>query len=207
MDVIQTLIERVWRVEFGFGPIKAEAEALVQQYSNGESLEVAKALLQSPLHQARMLATFILGMLAHGSSEALSLMREKVSRDEDWRVQEILAQAFDRYCADRGYEVSLPVMKEWLADPHANVRRAVTEGLRIWTTRPYFKQHPQVAVTMLGALHADESEYVRKSVGNALRDISRKHPTLIVQEIEHWDLSDKKALQTSKLASKFTERT
>jgi 3-methyladenine DNA glycosylase AlkC len=83
------------------------------------------------------------------------------------------------------------------------VRRAVTEGLRIWTTRNYFREHPQVAIQLLSQLHADESEYVRKSVGNALRDISRKHKGLIRAELENWDTPDKQVVQTDKLASKF----
>jgi 3-methyladenine DNA glycosylase AlkC len=32
-----------------------------------------------------------------------------------------------------------------------------------------------------------ESEYVRKSAGNALRDISRKHKTLVANEVQTWD--------------------
>jgi 3-methyladenine DNA glycosylase AlkC len=203
MGTMEALIERVEQVQVGFGPIKREAEIMVQQSSAEDSMEIARKLLSSPIHQARMLATFILGMLAHGSDEAFSLMKVQVSRDEDWRVQEILAQAFDRFCADRGYEECVPIMREWLADPQPNLRRAVSEGLRIWTTRPYFKQHPEVAIEMLGTLCGDDSEYVRKSVGNALRDISRKHSALVAQELQRLDLSDKKTKQTYKIASRF----
>jgi 3-methyladenine DNA glycosylase AlkC len=95
------------------------------------------------------------------------------------------------------------VIKSWLADSNPNVRRAVTEGLRIWTTRDYFREHPEVAIQLLSQLRADESEYVRKSVGNALRDISRKHKDLIANEIQKWDVSDKRVQQTYQLASKF----
>ncbi len=112
-----------------------------------------------------------------------------MSRDSDWRVQEILAQAFDRYCADTGYEKALPPIREWLADSSPNVRRAVTEGLRIWTSRPYFRDHPKLAIQLLSQLRNDESEYVRKSVGNALRDISRKHKELVRAELQQWDIS------------------
>ena len=52
-------------------------------------------------------------------------------------------------------------------------------------------------------MKADESEYVRKSAGNALRDISRKHKVLVTEELKTWDTSDKKILFTYKLASKF----
>ena len=120
-------------------------------------------------------------------------------------MQEILAQAFDQYCKDNGYEKSLPVIKDWLADANPNVRRAVTEGLRIWTTRDYFREHPDVAIQLLSQLRSDESGYVRKSVGNALRDISRKHKDLVRKELQRWDISDNRTQQTGKLAGKFLD--
>jgi len=83
------------------------------------------------------------------------------------------------------------------------VRRAVTEGLRIWTGRPYFREHPEVAIRLLSRLKDDDSEYVRKSVGNALHDISRKHRELVRAELRRWDVSQKNVEQTYKLASKF----
>jgi 3-methyladenine DNA glycosylase AlkC len=110
-------------------------------------------------------------------------LKARVSQDDDWRVQEILAKAFDRFCADVGCEDALPVIKEWMTASNPKTRRAVTEGLRIWTGRPYFRDHPEVAVQLLSRLRDDESEYVRKSVGNALRDISKKHPGLVKKEI------------------------
>jgi 3-methyladenine DNA glycosylase AlkC len=95
------------------------------------------------------------------------------------------------------------VIKDWLADANPNVRRAVTEGLRIWTTRDYFPEQPDVAIRLLSQLHADESEYVRKSVGNALRDISRKHKDLVRKEVQGWNMTNRHIRQTYKLASKF----
>jgi 3-methyladenine DNA glycosylase AlkC len=44
---------------------------------------------------------------------------------------------------------------------------------------------------------------VRKSVANALRDISRKHADLVRADVQTWDLSNKSIQQTYKLASKF----
>lgn len=111
--------------------------------------------------------------------------------------------AFDIYCAKIGYESALPVIQEWFVDENANVRRAASEGLRIWTSRPYFKEHLEIAIELLASHKDDESEYVRKSAGNSLRDISKKHADLIAAEIEKWDLSSKKVMQVYKLASKF----
>ena len=203
MDILDSLIQRVQQTQHGFTDIRKAADELAIAYNDTRRIELARALFQSDVPQARMLATFIYGDTAAQDVERLRFLKEHVSRDPDWRVQEILAQAFDRYCSDMGYENALPTIEVWLNDAHANVRRAVSEGLRIWTARPYFKEHPHLAVQLLSQLKADESEYVRKSVGNALRDISRKHPQLVQTEIEQWDLQDKRIAYTHKLASKF----
>ena len=98
-----------------------------------------------------MLATTILGRLAITNNEALCFLKEQISTDENWRVQEMLAKAFDEVCKHRGYEASLPLIEEWINDDNPNVIRAVTEGLRIWTSRPYFKEYngPQILDTDL----------------------------------------------------------
>ena len=75
--------------------------------------------------------------------------------------------------------------------------------LRIWTSRPYFKDNPNEAIERIANLKEDASEYVRKSVGNALRDISKKFPELIKIELDSWKLESKEIKQVYKLASKF----
>ena len=95
------------------------------------------------------------------------------------------------------------MIKAWLTSDRATVRRAVSEGLRVWTSRPYFKENPQIAINLLAANKNDDSEYARKSIGNALKDISKKHAELIAQELASWDLSTKEIRQVYQLASKF----
>jgi 3-methyladenine DNA glycosylase AlkD len=203
MHKIEKLIQRVQKTQHGFLDIQKAADEVADGQPAQESLRVAKQLFASDVYQVRSLATFILGRLAYNSTESLEFLKRRVSQDNDWRVQEILAKAFDRYCADVGYEQALSVIKEWLADSSPNVRRAVTEGLRIWTGRFYFKAHPEVAIQLLSQLRNDDSEYVRKSVGNALRDISKKHKELIIIELRRWNIANKRIEQTHKLASKF----
>lgn len=113
--------------------------------------------------------------------------------------------AFDNHCKIVGYEEALPLIEEWLNSDCANVRRAVSEGLRVWTSRPYFKDNPQIAIQLLSAHKDDKSGYVRKSAGNALRDISKKYPELIREELNSWDLSSKGIKQVYKLAGKFLD--
>ena len=102
-----------------------------------------------------------------------------------------------------GYESAIPVIDEWLRSDNPDTRRAITEGLRIWTSRSYFKENPQEAIKRIASLKEDTSEYVRKSVGNALRDISRKFPELISEELKTWNLETKEIKQVYKLASRF----
>ena len=114
-----------------------------------------------------------------------------------------MAKAFDEFCKKIGYEKALPIIDEWLKNNNPNTRRAVTEGLRIWTSRPYFKDNPNEAIERIASLKEDVSEYVRKSVGNALRDISKKFPELIKIELGSWKLESKEIKQVYKLASKL----
>ena len=206
MDEIEILLQRVKKTRHGFLDIQEAANEVVIKHPAGESLTIAKKLYDSEIYQARSLATFILGRLAASLDEVIEFLKLNVSKDDDWRVQEILAKAFDRYCSDIGYETALPIINQWLSDSSPNVRRAVTEGLRIWTGRPFFKDHPEIAIKLLSQFRNDESEYVRKSAGNALRDISKKHKELVKKELYNWDLTNKHTRQTYKLAGRFLEK-
>lgn len=44
---------------------------------------------------------------------------------------------------------------------------------------------------------------VRRSAGNTLRNISRKHAGLIQAELATWDVHDKRVAQVRELASEF----
>ena len=63
-----------------------------------------------------------------------------------------------------------------------------------------------MAIQFLSSLKDDESEYVRKSIGNALKDISKKYPELISNELKQWDLSSKGIKQVHKLASAYLNK-
>ena len=164
--------------------------------------ELAFLAYHSEVYQVRMYGVFLFGYLST-DKEILTFMREEVSKDDNWRVQEVLAKSFDEFCKSIGYEKTLTVIDEWLNHDNPNTRRAVTEGLRIWTSRPYFKENPREAIRRIANLKEDKSEYVRKSVGNALRDISKKFPELIKDELNTWKLENKEINQVYMLANKF----
>lgn len=203
MKDINDILEHILQIEHGFKHIDAGAAEIMTRYSKEQCFELALEWFRHEAYQVRMLATTLLGFMAVENNDALLFLREQVSADGNWRVQEMLAKAFDEVCKNRGYEDSLPLIEEWLDDNNPNVVRAVTEGLRIWTSRPFFKDNSLLAIALLSKHKAHESEYLRKSVGNALRDISKKDHELVQNEVKTWDLSNPRVLFTYKLAVKL----
>ena len=201
-EYIAALEQELSSVENGFKPEESRALEDFQSHDFAYCKTLAFAAYQSPVYQVRMYGVFLFGHLSE-DEEILHFMKEEVTKDENWRVQEILAKSFDIYCKNIGMENALPTIEEWLHSDNPNARRAVTEGLRIWTSRVYFKDHPEEAIRYLAQLKEDSSEYVRKSVGNALRDISKKFPDLIKREVKTWSLDSKEIKQVYRLTTKL----
>jgi 3-methyladenine DNA glycosylase AlkC len=186
-----------------YGLIQKEAENIYKNNSIEECLEIAMECYNSELYYIQAFGVYIMGLIAHKNKKAYIFLKNNVNNNPAWQVQEFLAMAFDNYCKNNGYEKSLKIINEWLNSKNANNRRAVTEGLRIWTKRPYFEDNPKEAIKILSKYKTDESEYVRKSVGNALKDISKEYPELIKSELKKWKLDSKEINQVYKLASKL----
>ena len=192
-------------IENGFKEQENRALADYKEKGAERCKELAYLAYGSNVYQVRMYAVFLFGHLSD-REEILAFMRDEVSKDENWRVQEVLAKAFDEFCKKVGYEQALLTIDEWLKTGNSNAKRAVSEGLRIWTSRPYFKDNPDEAIRRLASLKDDASEYLRKSVGNALKDISKKFPNLVKVQLDSWNLGSKETMQTYKFASKFIKK-
>lgn len=201
-EYIVSLEKEFSLIENGF---KEEGKRAFADYKSNDNEYIRKLAFlayKSDAYQVRMYGVFLFGYLSE-QDDILAFMRDEVSKDDNLRVQEVLAKAFDEFCKKIGYEKALPIIDEWLKNNNPNTRRAVTEGLRIWTSRPYLKDNPNEAIRRIAALKEDTSEYVRKSAGNALRDISKKIPELIKAELCNWKLESKEINQVYKLASKL----
>ena len=186
-----------------YGLVPKEAEKIFNENSLENCWNIAMEYYGNELYYIQMLAVYIIGLI--GNKKALNFLKNTVSKNPLWQVQEFLAMAFDLYCKKNGYENSLEIINEWLNNKNSNIRRAVTEGLRIWTKKPYFEDNPQMAINILSKFKTDESEYVRKSVGNALKDISKIYPELVKKEIGKWKLDTKEIKQVYNLANKRME--
>lgn len=119
---------------------KTEAKKYYQSNPPEECREMGYTLYRSENVQIQEIGVLLLGYCAHMYGDALQFLRENVSHHKSWKVQEILAMAFDIYCRSVGYEQALPLIREWMEDDNANVRRAAAEGLRVWTSRPFFRE-------------------------------------------------------------------
>lgn len=195
------LLEKIKNIEHGFRHI-IEAGNIIIKDPSIDHLEYAESLLGDESYQVRMLATYLLGQLSLENKDALEILENKVAKDGNWRIQEMLAKAFDYHCQAIGYEKCLSIIQKWINHENPNVKRAVIEGLRIWTSRPYFKENPEVAIRLIAKFRSDDSEYLRKSIGNSLRDISKKHKVLVDNEVANWNLADKKVIFIRKLIYK-----
>ena len=203
-EYIANLEKEFSLIENGFKEEEKRALTDYKSNANEHIKKLAFLAYKSDTYQVRMYGVFLFGYLSE-QDDVLTFMRDEVSKDDNWRVQEVLAKAFDEFCKQTGYEKALPTIDEWLKNNNPNTRRAVTEGLRIWTSRPYFKENPDEAIKRIAALKEDSSEYVRKSVGNSLRDISKKFPELIKAELNNWNLESKEVEHVYRLASRFID--
>jgi 3-methyladenine DNA glycosylase AlkC len=184
-----------------YGLAQKEAEKIYNENSLEKSWEIAMECYNCEPHYIQMLGVYILGLI--GNKKSLTFLKNTVSKNPSWQIQEFLAMAFDNYCKKNGYKNSLKIINEWLNNKNENIRRAVIEGLRIWTKRPYFEDNPGETIKLLSKFKTDASEYVRKSVGNSLKDISKTYPELIKNELCKWKLETKEINQVYKLANKI----
>ena len=178
-NYIASLEKEISLIENGFK--EEEKRALSDYRSNDKEFvkKLAFSAYNSNTYQVRMYGVFLFGYLSE-QNDILTFMRDEVSKDDNWRVQEVLAKAFDEFCKNTGYEKALPIIDECLEN-----------------------DNPNEAIRRIVALKEYPSEYVRKSVGNALRDISKKFPELIKDELNNWKLESKEINQVYKLASKL----
>lgn len=103
---------------------------------------------------------------------------------------EFAVRHFLRHDLDR----ALAIMTGWTQSPDEHVRRLASEGSRPrlpWSFKlPGIIAEPQRIAPILGALNADPSPYVRRSVANSLNDITKDSPDHALALAESWSRDD-----------------
>lgn len=79
---------------------------------------------------------------------------------------------------------------DWARDPSATVRRAAVESVRprgVWVKHlSWSVSAPALMLPIIEELRGDTSRYVANAVGNALNDISKKKPELVLEVAARW---------------------
>lgn len=127
--------------------------------------------------------------LADRPEEALDELRPLAS-EADSMVGEAV-QAFGvRPQAEALGPAVLEHLKSWARDPSASVRRAAVEAVRprgVWVKHlDWSVEAPALLLPLLEELRGDPSRYVANAVGNALNDVSKKKPELVVEVCARW---------------------
>ncbi|MBD3228302.1 MAG: hypothetical protein GF329_08935 [Candidatus Lokiarchaeota archaeon] len=82
----------------------------------------------------------------------------------------------------------LEILDKWSESKNENLRRFVAESLRPkamvkWLRNP---EENDIVLSILTKLRYDDSIYVRKAVGNNLKDLTKYMPEKILNLLEHW---------------------
>ncbi len=87
-------------------------------------------------------------------------------------------------------ELAMRAVEQWASHPSDQVRRLASEGIRPrlpWAGRlPAFQENPHPVFRILDKLKDDESEYVRRSVGNCLADLAVDNADQVVKTCKAW---------------------
>ncbi len=166
-----------------------------------ESLEVLRQLAPRINHNfVTLVLPDYVGLYGLGdfevSMEALKFFT--VFGSSEFAIREFLKRDLHR---------TLAMMEQWSRDAHEAVRRLASEGCRPrlpWSFRlDALIADPSLVAVILENLKEDPSLYVRKSVANHLNDITKDHPTWVLDRIESWPLDNphtawvaKRALRT-----------
>ena len=118
-EYIVSLEKEFLLIENGFKEERKRAFADYKSNNNEYIRKLAFLAYKSDAYQVRMYGVFLFGYLSE-QDDILAFMRDKVSKDDNWRVQEVLAKAFDKFCKKIGYEKALPIIDEWLKNNNTN---------------------------------------------------------------------------------------
>lgn len=97
IEYIAELEKEFSRIENGF---KLEENKALEDFKSNHRdcvKKMAYLAYESDTYQVRMYGVFLFGYLSE-DEDVLTFMRDEVSMDENWRVQEVLAKSFDESC-------------------------------------------------------------------------------------------------------------
>ena len=171
--------------QYQFNKKKANISFIVElvetSFSYGEKAE-SNILQLFALHIiAEFLVTF-----PEEFEEIIPLI-EKYACHSNWIVRETIADAI-LSGLKKIPEITIETLYKWVRHSNENVRRLVSESLRPHTTIKWLRDPTKndMVLEILSSLKQDPSIYVRKSVGNNLKDLTKYMPKKILTLMKSW---------------------
>ena len=164
--------------------------AVVFEVLGERSDRVIRALIESSDEKVNAVAVSVITSLYKDDLDsALTWLKQTAALPGTW-PREHSCVALHHLFIREGVKTLLPKVSPWLLDSHEGVRRVVTEGIRPRLMMvPHIeelKKDPTLLKEVFEPLLDDPSEYVRKSVGNCMNDISKDHPEILLDWLEQW---------------------
>lgn len=124
-----------------------------------------------------------------------------LAADKHFGVREIAWMAL-RDEVNNALPAAVTLLKEWALSDQEYIRRFAVEILRprgVWCKHiELLKINPAVALPVLESVKADQSQYVRLSVGNWLNDAGKTNPNWVFQLCNRW-AEENHSVETSKI--------
>jgi 3-methyladenine DNA glycosylase AlkC len=164
--------------------------AVVFDVLNERSDRVIRVLIESSDEKVNAVAVSAISALYKDDLDSsLAWLKQTAALSGTW-PREHSCVMLRHLIIREGVKSVLPKVSFWLLDPHEGVRRVVTEGIRPRLMMvPHIeelKKDPSVLRGVFEPLLDDPSEYVRKSVGNCMNDVSKDHPEMLLNWLEEW---------------------
>jgi 3-methyladenine DNA glycosylase AlkC len=164
--------------------------AVVFEVLNERSDRVIRALIESSDEKVNAVAVSVISALYKDDLDSsLAWLKQTAALSGTWPREHSCVMLHHLFIRE-GVKTVLPKVSSWLLDSHEGVRRVVTEGIRPRLMMvPHIeelKKDPSVLRSVFEPLLDDPSEYVRKSVGNCMNDVSKDHPEMLLDWLEEW---------------------
>jgi 3-methyladenine DNA glycosylase AlkC len=127
---------------------------------------------------------------------------KKYATHSNWEIREMAGYAI-RECLKTNKQETINSLWSYVHSKDENLRRIVSESLRPLADIPWLRNPDRNGsiLELLEILKADPSVYVRKSVGNNLKDLSKYMPEIVLDQLKLWS-HQYKIKVTDDLASK-----
>jgi 3-methyladenine DNA glycosylase AlkC len=150
-----------------------------------------EALSISPVEKIRGVSAFVVPIIYPDDlQKQLEQLYFTGALEGTW-PRELSATVLHNLIIQHGVAAVLPLVRDWINDENAAVRRLVTEAFRprgvMLAHINELKQNPTPLKMILEPLLDDPSDYVQKSVANNLNDVSKDHPETVLDWTKEWN--------------------